>query len=293
MSTNERDIRKAVESTDKWLMERQRRHISMVEKSVKKLQNNIIDRLNFLKTSKSGRLEGLKVNLKQAQQIHKDIERLFGSDFNSTTRKIVNDFLNVRKVIERNFSYLNEAAKFTGIDKTAMEVLRDGYWQDYLTLGNQQKNKVIQAVYNQVIAGEKFSTLVSTIEQALVGSNAKGVTGRSLAQYSKLYARDMIMNYHNEILIKKAEDTDLKYYLYVGDIIATTRDFCRKRVGKYYTKAQIEAWTYSWKGKSGPAFTNRGGYNCRHHWQPIRPEWLDGKKKLDVADWNLEQKKNG
>jgi hypothetical protein len=33
--------------------------------------------------------------------------------------------------------------------------------------------------------------------------------------------------------------------------------------------------------------THRGGYNCRHHWRPIRPEWLEGQTKLDIADWRV------
>ena len=291
--TTERKIKRAVKKTDKWLLDRQKKHMRMVEKAIKNLQNDIIDKVNLLSVSKGGRLEGLKVNLKQAQKIHRDIELIYDKEFKKTTRKIIEDFKFVEDVIEENFTYLNESVRFTGMDRTTMEVLRDGYWREYLSIGEVQKNKVIQALYNQVIAGEKFSTLVNTIEQTLMGSDAVGVTGRPLAQYSRLYARDMVMNYQQEVTLKKAEDINLRHFLYVGDIIATTRDFCRRRVGKYYTKKQIESWTYRWAGKAGPAMTYRGGYNCRHHWQPIRPEWLEGKKKINVADWNLEQREKG
>ena len=101
------------------------------------------------------------------------------------------------------------------------------------------------------------------------------------------------MNFHQEVQLFKAEDAGMDSFLYIGDIIATTRDFCRRRVGRVYTKAQIESWNFPWAGKSGPALTHRGGYNCRHHWQPVRKEWLGDKKRLDVADWNLEQVNKG
>lgn len=290
--SNPRRIRTVAERTDKWLLARQRKHVKMVEKSVENLQNKIINSVQTLST-KRGQLEGVRVNLKQAQKVHKDVIRLFGDQFSRDMRRMIDDFSSVESLIESSYSYLGESVKFTGLDRTTMDILKDGYWRDYLAIGDQQKNKVIQEIYNQVIAGGEFSQLVGSVEQALLGSNLTGVTGRPLVGYARLYARDMIMNFHNEVNIKKAEEINIKHFLYVGDIIATTRQFCKTRVGKYYTKNQIQSWTYRWAGKSGPAFTHRGGWNCRHHWQPIRPEWLEGKKKLDVADWNLEKRGNG
>jgi len=30
----------------------------------------------------------------------------------------------------------------------------------------------------------------------------------------------------------------------------------------------------TWQGKAqGDPFVVRGGYNCRHHWQPTDPDW--------------------
>lgn len=287
-----RRIRTVAERADKWLLNRQRKHISMVEKSIEQLQNKIINSVQSLSTDR-GQLEGVRVNLKQAQKVHKDVERLFGDRFSRDMRRVVDDFSSVERLIESSYSYLGESAKFTGLDRATMDVLKDGFWRDYLAIGNQQKNRIIQGVYNNVIAGGEFSQLVGEIEQTLLGSNLTGVTGRPLVQYARLYARDMIMNFHNEVNLRKAEEIKIKHFLYIGDIIATTRQFCKTRVGKYYTKNQIQSWTYRWAGKSGPAFTHRGGWNCRHHWQPIRKEWLGDKKKLNVADWNLEQRKGG
>jgi len=290
--SSERRIRTVAERADRWLLNRQAKHVAMVEKSIEKLQSSIINDIQLLATS-NGRLEGIKVNLKQAQKIHKKVVQIFDGQFSRDMQAVVNDFKAVESLIESSYRYLGESVKFTSLDRATMDVLRDGYWRDYLAIGGQKQNAIIQSVYDQVISGGQFSGLVSTIEQQLLGTNVAGVVGRPLAQYARLYARDMIMNFHQEVNTKKAEDIGIKHFLYIGDIIATTRQFCRTRVGKYYTKNQIQSWTYRWAGKSGPAFTHRGGWNCRHHWQPIRPEWLKGKKKLDVADWNLEQRSGG
>lgn len=285
---DERNIRRASEHTNRWLVARQKKHIAMVEKSINDLQDGILNSINKLATNTSGKIEGLAVNMKQAQKIHAEVNKLFYTRFSMKTKALVNDFKSVSKVIEQSYSYLDEAVKFTSIDNQTMNVLRDGYWRDYLAIGDQQKQKVIQSVYNQVIGGGSLNTLTNTIHGALMGSKSLGVTGRSLAQYSRLYAKDMIMNFHNEVNVKKSEDIGIKHFLYVGDIIATSRSFCKQRAGKTYTKDQINSWNHTWPGKSGPPMTHRGGYNCRHHWQGVKKEWLEGKKKIDIADWFKE-----
>lgn len=281
---DEKQIKKSAVRTDKWLKKRQQKHIKMVENSVKSMQDSIIDNLRLLEINQSGRVEGLKINLKNAQKLQAKVEQIFGSQWNNDTQKIVDDFKNVVPLIKSAFTDLDEAVKFTNIDRKTMDILRDGDYQNYLSIGTQQKDKIVQGVYNQIIGGGKFSDLVKVIEGALLGN--KSVTGRPLAQYGRLYARDMIMNFHNEVNTQKGLDIGLDRFLYVGNIIAKSRPFCKARVGKTYTKDQIDGWTYAWKGKSGPAFTHRGGYNCRHHWQPVRKEWIDGK--IEVGNWFKE-----
>ena len=279
-------IRKSARYTDRWLLNRQDKHIRMVEESIKQLQRTILNDLSILRTTPNGHLEGIKVNLKQAQKLHQKIISSFDGQFSKGMQKVINDFTSTEKMIQTAYSYLDESVAFTSTDRKVMQTLREGYYRSYLSLGKQHRDQVIQSVYNQVLGNGSFSTLVETIEGALVGQVS--AVGRPLAFYARTYAKDMIMNFHNEVNLIKAEDADIKHFLYVGNIIESTRSFCKKRAGKYYTKKQINSWNYKWPGKSGPALTHRGGFNCRHHWQPIKPEWLDGEKKIDVADWFKE-----
>ena len=101
------------------------------------------------------------------------------------------------------------------------------------------------------------------------------VRGRSMTMYAKGFAQDAIMNFHNQVNVKKGEDLGMTHFLYNGDLISASRPFCITRAGKTYSKQQILSWDkLSWKGKAGPAMSERGGYNCRHHWRPVRPEWI-------------------
>lgn len=290
---NIKTIRKVVEEQDKFLIARQKEHVKRVEKSVASLQKKIINTMSRLKTTDEGKLLGLRVNLKQSQSVHAKIVSLYETEFNAKTKAMVEEFEDVLTLVKKGYKDLGAAVRFTSVDRTAMQVLRDGMYQDYLAISGSSRQKVIQAMYDQVLGAGTTANLVYQIESALMGSEVAVGTGRSLVSLSRLYARDMVMNYNQEVQLYKADEAGMDSFLYVGDIIKTTREFCRRRVGRTYTKQQIESWTFKWAGKSGPALTNRGGYNCRHHWQPVRKEWLEGKKKLDVADWNLEQVNKG
>jgi hypothetical protein len=286
---NEKDIQRAAEYDFNFISRKQKKHVKMVENSVKKLQDNIMTMMSDL-PKKNGNLIGLKTSIKQAQKIHKDINKIFETEWSASTRKVIDDFQDASKMIEKSFSIVGESVTFTGLDKTSMKILGDGMWQDYLNVGTQKRDMVVQAMYDQIIAGGPYSNLINTIQAALQGSLSPA--GRPLAQYARLFARDGIMNFSNQVTLKKAEEIGIKHFLYVGNIIATSRKFCKTRAGKVYTKKQIDGWKFKWSGKSGPAYTHRGGYNCRHHWRPVRPEWLEKgvKTKLDIGNWDLETK---
>lgn len=291
--TDINNIRSVVEAMDKFLLARQNSHINRVETSLVRLQKNILNQLTKLKTAKGGKLEGIRVNLKQSQKIHKRIEQLFEQDFTDEMKSMIKDFSSVNKSIARSYKNLGEAADFTDIDRSAMRVLRDGVYRDYVSVSGRKKQQIIQSVYDLIIGGGDFDDVVTAVQSALTGTNRAGAVGRNLLAEARTLARDSIMQYHQEVNNLINDEIEIKHFLYVGDIMATTRDFCRRRVGRVYTRDQIDSWTFKWAGKSGPAYTHRGGYNCRHHWQGVRPEWLEGKKKLDVADWNLEKRENG
>lgn len=294
MATNE-EINSAAKRSNSWIKARQSKHQEMMLDAIKVLQDNILDLSRQLSIGPDGVIEGPHKNWSVAQKIHEGIIRDFQDEFNSEAKKVTDDFIKANDDVRANYNTLNESIRFTSTNKEMFSALRDGYYQDYLAVGSAAQEKITKAVYNHVIGGGSFSTLESSIRQALLGSKAKSVTGRSLATYSKLYARDFVMNYHNDVMQTKARDLGMEYFKYIGTIMSRSRRFCIQRVGKTFSKKEIMSWNqFNWAGKSGPPLSHRGGYNCRHHWQPVRPEWLtpsaqdeiDSLNKLD-SDGNI------
>ena len=96
--------------------------------------------------------------------------------------------------------------------------------------------------------------------------------GSSLNNKVKAGMHDKVMDFDAVFIKHRAEQAGLTKFKYTGSIIAESRDFCVRNVGRTFTKAEAQSlWSsQSWKGKrNGDPFVVRGGHNCRHFWIPV------------------------
>ena len=249
-------------------------HKRRLRKAIRDLEDKMVNQLAHLDVSKGGKLEGVKINLKQTQKIHARMVKLFDEEYGQTVGRIVREYGQIATQIKSSWRHLGEAVHFTDIDKAMLTSLQSQSYDQFAAFGEAAQTRMADAMYSSVVAGASYSQLVKTIQGILRGH--KDVRGRPMTAYADTHAFDAVMNFHNDVNIKKSEDLGIKKFMYVGDVITTTRPFCRRRAGKLYTRAQIESWNrLTWAGKSGPPLTHRGGYNCRHHWRGVRDEWMD------------------
>ena len=269
------DVISVARESDAFLEDMRRLHRSRIRNAIKKGQKKLIAAVRKLDTDSSGNLVSTRVNIKLAEKVQRDAIGFFAEEYGVTVADLVDDFDEIADFIQRSWGDLDEAVSFTGIDKDIIDTLKDNALADYEQFGLQAQRRLANEMYSQVVGGGSFDTLLTTVTGIFEGHvDARGVP---MAVHAQTHAFDSIMNFHNQVNLKKAEDLDIGDYLYVGDIIKTSRRFCRVRAGKVYTRAQIESWNrLEWQGKRGPAFEFRGGWNCRHHWRPVRKEWLDG-----------------
>lgn len=90
---------------------------------------------------------------------------------------------------------------------------------------------------------------------------------------------DSTQEFSREVNAAKAEAVGLKYYRYWGPLDGITRPFCRKHVGQVYTLEEINALDNEQTGR-GSVMIAAGGYNCRHHWRGVSPNWYTPEKWL-------------
>jgi len=233
----------------------------------------MVDTLSDLSTS-GGKLIGPKVNLKQTQALHSKMIRIFEEDYGETINSLIGEYSEISNHIKRSWRSLGESVDFAGVDKVMIDTLANQSYEQFSQFGVEAQERIANAMYDATIAGGSFAMLLKEVKGALRGH--VDVRGRSMLTYANQHAFDSVMNFHNQVNMKKADDLGFNHFLYYGDIMDTTRDFCAKRVGNVYSRREIDSWNnMSWTGKAGNPFTHRGGYNCRHHWQAVKKEWID------------------
>jgi hypothetical protein len=280
---NEKTIINSADAIDKELDRIVKDAEKILLKAIKKLESRIMADFADLKKSKKGNLLGPKVNLKQAQGLHKQLIKHFEEMYGDGLYMASKGFAQVARMIQDNWPDLDEAIEFTGIDKTVLKTLENQAVKEFKQFGVQAQEKIAKAMYDHVVSQSSFSSLVNTMAGIL--GTAVDKRGNNMAKYAKLWANDAVMNFHQAVTLEKARQAGLKSFLFYGNIITTSRKFCIERAGKVFTKKEIEAWNdMSWAGKSGPPLLYRGGWNCRHHWLPVKKAWIpDGQIKVQNA----------
>ena len=126
----------------------------------------------------------------------------------------------------------------------------------------------------------KFNaSMKSQVEEAvrkLHTQYASDRAGNNLRRYAGQIAHDSVMQFHGQFTIRKAKDSGLTHFQYVGTLVRDSRPFCRNMLNRTLTETEIrDIWSgQSWAGKStGDPFIVRGGYRCRHTFLPTDPEW--------------------
>jgi hypothetical protein len=145
----------------------------------------------------------------------------------------------------------------------------------YQQADTRKQKELVDFVQAQRIAGktntEDFKTAVDELKQ----SYGSTVTGANLAVYSSQIVQDALMGFDGQFAKFRADELGLTSYVYFGSVIRDSRDFCVEHANKVFTEEEArQLWQNDWQGKSGSdPFIDRGGYNCRHHWQPVDTDW--------------------
>ena len=145
----------------------------------------------------------------------------------------------------------------------------------YQQADDRKRQELVSFAQDQIAKGrtntEDFKTAVDELKQTY-GST---VTGNNLYSYSSQIVQDALMGFDGQFAKYRADELGLTSYVYYGTIIRDSRDFCVEHVNKVFTEEEARAlWQQDWQGKSGSdPFLDRGGYNCRHHWQPVDTDW--------------------
>jgi len=141
---------------------------------------------------------------------------------------------------------------------------------------------------------KSMQSRVDKAVQTLQTKFARDRAGENMKRYAGQILNDSLRDFDATLNFNKSKDAGLTFVKYYGDVIPTTRQICRslvngviksKRSDGLFTIGEVRRiWSSrSWSGKkAGDPLVVRGGYNCRHQWSYVNPDWYDSSGELII-----------
>ena len=204
-----------------------------------------------------------------------------------------------------------EFKQITEIDLQVIQQLKKISFSQFQNLGNEFVNTLANEVYQSTLTGRPVVEMVQTLRSKINGiyqqsdnkkaqelvdyiaNNPNGAEvntavselqtiygrdrlGDNLNRYATQIVQDSLMGFDGQFAKYRADQLGLTSYVYYGSLVRDSREFCIENANKIFTEDEIrQKWAdETWQGKAqGDPFVVRGGYNCRHHFQPVNPDW--------------------
>ena len=208
---------------------------------------------------------------------------------------------------------LQTFTQFKDISNTFTKRLSDKIYQDTLVgrefvelekelrqtingIYSKTNDKEAQKLVNFVKRNKNVKSMQLRVDKAVATLQSKfgrDRAGDNMRRYSSQLLNDGLREFDAQVNAKKSLDAGLTHVKYFGDIIPETRRICRdvlsgvyrKRKSNLFTIDEVrKLWTQqSWSGKKpGDPLVVRGGYNCRHQWTYVNPDWYDANGQLII-----------
>jgi hypothetical protein len=162
----------------------------------------------------------------------------------------------------------------------------------YASSDDLEANKLIDFIEDNKFK-KSMQSRVDKAVQTLQTKFARDRAGENMKRYAGQILNDSLRDFDATLNFNKSNDAGLTFVKYYGDVIPTTRQICRSLINGVYNKRPNGLFTIdevknlwssrSWSGKkAGNPLVVRGGYNCRHQWSYVNPDWYDSNGQLII-----------
>ena len=246
------------------------------------IYNELEEFLGTLKRRADGTIKASVDNLKLVDKYRATLDKAIGNGsytdatkefigtFKETSGFVNNYFGEIVNTFNSNNALYQEILK-SNVESTVQSLLGSGLDANF-------KEPVIKILKDSIINGSDTKGARQALTDFIIGS--KDVDPK-LTRYVKQVSNDSIRQYNRNYTKVISDDLNLSHYFFKGTKIKDTRTFCAARVGKYFTKKEVEGWaSKEWAGKNtattkATIFTLVGGYGCRHDLIPVSKELYD------------------
>ena len=194
-----------------------------------------------------------------------------------------------RRLSEKVYQNTLVGSDFADLEKELRQTING----IYASSDDAEANRLVKFIDNNKYK-KSMQSRVDKAVQTLQTKFARDRVGENMKRFAGQILNDSLRDFDATLNFNKSKDAGLTFVKYYGDVIPTTRDICRrlvngviksKRNDGLFTIDEIRRiWSSrSWSGKkSGNPLVVRGGYNCRHQWSYVNPDWYDSSGELII-----------
>jgi len=194
-----------------------------------------------------------------------------------------------RRLSEKVYQNTLVGSSLSDLDKELRQTING----IYASSDDLEANKLVEFIDDNKF-NKSMQSQVDKVVQTLQTKFARDRAGENMKRYAGQILNDSLRDFDATLNFNKSNDAGLTFVKYYGDVIPTTRQICRnlingviksKRSDGLFTIDEVRSlWaSRSWSGKkAGNPLVVRGGYNCRHQWSYVNPDWYDSDGQLII-----------
>ena len=193
-----------------------------------------------------------------------------------------------RRLSEKVYQNTLVGSDFADLDKELRQTING----IYASSDDVEANKLVEFIDDNKFK-KSMQSQVDKAVQTLQTKFARDRAGENMKRYAGQILNDSLRDFDATLNFNKSNDAGLTFVKYYGDVIPTTREICKNLVNGVYNRRPNGLFTIdevknlwssrSWSGKkSGNPLVVRGGYNCRHQWSYVNPDWYDSDGQLII-----------
>lgn len=220
--------------------------------------------------TKDGRLVATRASLGRVLALRRDLlDVLTRSGFETFAQEVFDGPLDeMTRLVLKGAGIAQAAADLSTADLKAIEAFKTVRFEELLELGRTSAIRLARLILDGTLGAQPVDGLVADIADQFDYTDAQARTLYDTAL--SIYSRQV------DQLQATGEPDELFYY--AGPLDTKTRPFCRDRVGKVFTRTDLETAD---NGQLPNPLLTGGGYNCRH--KPTRVSKID-RELLDLFE---------
>lgn len=268
--------------------------ISSFERQTLKLQSELFTLINdqFLgavKVDKEGFILNNAFNLRLIGRIDRIFNRFNRLFADAHLKKFSADLLKVIPLTRRFYSglgvtetILDRAQRKTDLIKARLglsdkDEIEKGGFLDTLRVAGAPKQQIKDFILTNISTNTGRADFERGVKDLVEGNRRQNRPG-ALSSYYRTFAGDTFNQITELANATFAQAAGLRFFIYEGSLIDTSRPFCEKRAGRVFSVEEAENWKndkdlIDKKTKdSYKPLIERGRYNCRHFIKYISDE---------------------